>query len=166
MRGSCAVLRVAPTLKLTAADTIVPITFTPRRGAILMCYFGPDPLNPHTFPVYEPPVSAAPEVWKNRRAIVVSDDRLNHRHGAGPGLCTVVPCTSTPPRTEGPWDVPFLARSYRAFTKDVWASCASPIRVSHARLDRVLAGQGYRGEFLAPWDMARVEAGLRAALGL
>lgn len=144
----------------------MPITFTPRRGAILMCNFGPDPLDPHTFPLHAPPVSAAPEVWKTRRVIVVSDDRLNHRHGAGPGLCIVVPCSATEPRSLGPWDVAFAARSYRSFTRDVWAACASPIRVSHTRLDRVIAGRGYRGDFLAPVDMERIEAGLRAALAL
>ena len=131
-----------------------------------MCDFGPNPLDPATFPLRAPPVSSAPEVWKNRRVIVVSDDRLNYRHGAGPGLCIVVPCTSQAPGSPGPWDVPFAARSYRSFTRDVWASCASPVRVSHARLDRVIAGQGYRGEFLRADDMARVEVGLRAALGL
>ena len=142
------------------------ITFTPRRGAILMCDFGPDPLDPHTVPVYVPPVSAAPEIWKNRRVIVVSDDRLNHPHGHGPGLCTVVPCTSREPKTAGPWDVAFAARSYRSFTLNVWASCAALIRVSHVRLDRVIAGRGYRGDFLRPDDMARIEAGIRAAFGL
>jgi uncharacterized protein YifN (PemK superfamily) len=142
------------------------ITFTPRRGAILMCDFGPDPLDPLTFPLRVPPVSTAPEVWKTRRVIVVSNDRLNHKHGVGPGLCTVVPCSATPPATPGLWDVPFAARSYRSFTKDVWASCASLFRISHARLDRVIAGQGYRGDFLSHGDMARVEDGIRAALGL
>jgi uncharacterized protein YifN (PemK superfamily) len=131
-----------------------------------MCDFGPDPLDPATFPLARPPVCVAPEVWKTRRVIVVSDDRSNHRHGKGPGLCLVVPCTATRPATLGPWDVPFAARSYRAFTKDVWASCASVIRVSHGRLDRVIAGQGYRGEFLTTTDMERIEGGLRAAFGL
>ena len=142
------------------------ITFTPRRGAIFLCDFGPDPLDPHTFPLRLPPVSTAPEIWKARRVIVVSVDRLNHKHGAGPGLCTVVPCSASPPNTPEPWDVPFAARSYRSFTKDVWANCASIFRVSHARLDRVIAGQGYRSDFLAPDDMARIEAGIRSALGL
>ena len=142
------------------------ITFTPRRGAILMCDFGPDPLDPATFPLRVPPVSAAPEVWKRRRVIVVSDDRLNHKHGIGPGLCTVVPCSATPPRTPGPWDVPFQARSYRSFTRDVWANCAALYHVSHARLDRVIAGQGYRGDFLAATDMDRIEDGMRSALGM
>ena len=142
------------------------ITFTPRRGGILMYAFGPDPRDPTTFPLDRPPVSVTPEMWKTRRVIVVSNDRLNHRHGTGPGLCLVVPCSATPPATPGPWDVPFVARSYRAFTKDIWASCASIIRVSHHRLDRVIAGRGYRGEFLSAADMARIEAGMRAALEL
>lgn len=142
------------------------ITFTPRRGGILMCEFGPDPMNVATFPLHYPPVSVAPEIWKWRRVIVVSGARLNHKHGVGPGLCSVVPCSATPPASPGPWDVAFAARSYQSFTKDVWASCASIIRVSHARLDRVTAGRGYRGDFLTPADMKRVEDGMRAALSL
>src|SRR4051812_2665468 len=67
----------------------------------------------------------------------------------------------------GDTDVFFAARSYRSFTADVWADCAAPIRVSHVRLDRVIAGWGgYRSDFLTPEDIARVEAGLRAGLGL
>jgi hypothetical protein len=30
------------------------ITFTPRRGGILMCDFGPDPADPLTFPLSGP----------------------------------------------------------------------------------------------------------------
>lgn len=142
------------------------IPFTPRRGGILMCEFGPDPLDAATFPLRKPPVSVAPEMWKPRRVIVISDDRLNHKHGAGPGLCSVVPCSATEPMSVGPWDVPFAERSYRSFTKPVWASCASVIRVSHARLDRVLAGRTYCNEFLSGSDMARLEIGMRAAFGL
>lgn len=144
----------------------VSITFAPRRGAILMCDFGPDPIARTTFPLHQPPVSVGPEVWKIRRVVVVSPDALNHRHGRGPGLCVVVPFSATPPRTPGPQDVFFAARSYRSLTADVWAACGSPIRVSHARLDRVKAGQVFRSDMLSAFDMDRVDAGLRTGLGL
>lgn len=144
----------------------MPITFAPRRGAILLCDFGPDGTNPAAFPLHRGPIGLPPEIWKVRRVIVVSPDAMNHRHGTGPGLCTVVPCSATPPRTPADRDVFFAARSYRSFTRDVWAHCSSAMPVSHARLDRVIAGQGYRTDFLSPADMVRMEDGLRAALGL
>src|SRR5689334_5074292 len=117
----------------------MPITFTPQRGAILLCDFGPDPLDRTTFPLRVPPVSMAPEVWKWRRAVVVSTTGVNHKHGTGPGVCLVVPFSATPPGKEKPYDVFFAARSYRSFTRDVWAKCGAITHVSHARLDRVIA---------------------------
>ena len=131
-----------------------------------MCDFGPDATDPRTFPLSQPPVAVPPEIWKPRRVVVVSDNAINHRHGRGHGLCLVVPFSATPPKTPDAWDVFFPARSYRSLTKDVWAECARVTLASHARLDRVIAGQGYRSEFLKPDDMARIEDGLHAALGL
>jgi uncharacterized protein YifN (PemK superfamily) len=144
------------------------ITFTPQRGAILMCDFGPDPLDPATFPLLKAPVSMGPEMWKVRRVIVVSTNALNHKHAKQPGLCTVVPCSATPPHSEEDWDVFFDAKSYPTITRPVWAKCAMTTVVSHARLDRVsIRGKaGIRSDFLMSADMSRVEAGIRAALGL
>ncbi len=144
----------------------MPITFAPRRGAILMCDFGPDGSDPATFPLRTGPIGMPPEIWKARRVVVVSPDGLNHRHGRGPGLCVVVPFSATPPRTPGLEDVFFPARSYRSLTVDVWAACGSPSRVSHDRLDRVKGGQVFRSDMLTVLDMARIEAGLKAGLGL
>ncbi|WP_342152521.1 type II toxin-antitoxin system PemK/MazF family toxin [Methylorubrum sp. SB2] len=142
------------------------ITFTPRQGGILMCDFGKDPSDPLTFPLGKPPVGMKPELWKIRQVVVVSPAALNHRHGAGPGVCLVVPFSATPPRTQDPWDVPFVARAYPSLPKESWARCTAVTHVSHARLDRVLAGRGYRGDILSPADLMRVQNGIRAALGL
>lgn len=142
------------------------ITFAPRRGALLVCDFGPDPLDPVTFPLAHPPVSVAPELWKVRPVVVVSPLALNHRHAAGPGVCLVVPFSATEPRTEDAWDVPFEARAYRGLPRACWAKCAALTLVSHARLDRPLSGRGYRTDFVSDDDMARIGAGLRAALAL
>jgi hypothetical protein len=68
----------------------------------------------------------------------------------GPGALLVVPFSATPPGTPGPWDVFFQARSYRSFTRDVWAKCASLTLVSHARLDRVISGRGLSDGFSFP----------------
>lgn len=142
------------------------ITFTPKRGGILMCDFGPDPRDPCTFPLNRPPVGMAPELWKVRQVVVVSPAALNHKHAAGPGVCLVVPFSATPPRSEEPWDVPFAARAYPSLPKPSWAKCASVTLVSHARLDRVLVGRGYRGDIMKAEDLGRIEAGLLAAFGI
>ena len=131
----------------------MPITFAPRRGALLMCDFDM--------------ACVSPEMAKVRRVVVVSPNHLNHRHGRAPGLCLVVPFSATPPATPGPHDVFFPAGVYRSLTVDVWAKCAAVTLVSHDRLDRVGVRRGvYLREMLSPADMARIEAGLRAALGL
>ncbi|WP_162250004.1 type II toxin-antitoxin system PemK/MazF family toxin [Methylobacterium sp. Leaf456] len=142
------------------------ITFTPRQGGILMCDFGPDPADPLTFPLGKPPVGVTPELWKIRQVVVVSPAAMNHRHGIGPGVCLVVPFSATLPRSQAAWDVPFAARAYLSLPKASWAKCAAVTLVSHTRLDRVLIGRGYRGDFLSPADLARVQTGLRAAMGL
>jgi uncharacterized protein YifN (PemK superfamily) len=142
------------------------ISFTPRRGSILMCNFGPDPSEPLTYPVHTPPLSMSPEIWKLRRAVIISTEVLNHRHGRAPGLCTVVPFSGTRPLTVGPWDVFIPVGSYRSLTMDVWAKCAATLQISHARLDRVLAGRSYTQEYVTPQHLALIEGGVKAALGV
>lgn len=142
------------------------ITFAPRRGAILVCNFGPDPLAPETFPLTVPPVSVSPELHKVRHVVVVSPTASNHRHAEGPGLCTVVPFSATPPRSTRDHDVFVPAGSYATLTRDLWVRCGALAVVSHRRLDRPLAQRGFRSEFVYPADMQRIEDGIRAALGL
>jgi uncharacterized protein YifN (PemK superfamily) len=142
------------------------ISFTPRRASILMCDFGPDPNEPSTYPLQMPPLSVSPEMWKFRRVVVVSVDALNHRHGRAPGLCAVVPFSATAPGTMGRWDIFIPVGSYRSLTLNVWAKCAAILQVSHSRLDRPLAGRSYIAEQINPADFARIEGGMRAALGL
>lgn len=81
-------------------------------------------------------------------------------------MCTIVPFSATAPRSDEDHDVLIPAGSYRGLTKSVWAKCASLTVVSHARLDRPLAGRSYVTEALSDADMKRIEAGIRAALGL
>jgi uncharacterized protein YifN (PemK superfamily) len=142
------------------------ITFAPRRGAILMCDFGPDPSESSTYPVNAPPLSMSPEIRKLRRVVVVSTNALNHPHGREPGLCSVVPFSATRPGKVGPWDIFIPAGSYRSLTVDVWAKCASTAQVSHGRLDRVLAGRTYVQENMTAPDLALIDGGIRAALNL
>jgi uncharacterized protein YifN (PemK superfamily) len=128
-----------------------------------MCDFGQDPSDPATYPVNAPPLPMTPEIWKLRRAVVVSTNALNHPHGRGPGLCSVVPFSATRPGKVGPWDIFIPVGSYRSLTADVWAKCASTAQVSHGRLDRVLAGRGFIQENMTATDLALIENGIKAA---
>ena len=73
-----------------------------------MCDFGPDPSEPSTYPVNAPPLSMSPEIRKLRRVVVVSTNALNHPHGRGPGLCSVVPFSATRPAKSGLGTFSFL----------------------------------------------------------
>jgi uncharacterized protein YifN (PemK superfamily) len=134
-------------------DRSLPITFAPERRQILMCNFRMARIHP--------------EMDKSRRIVVVSPRSYNDRHGAGPGRCVVVPFTATDPGAFlTPADVPFSAGVYECLSVNTWAICSAAISVSHARLDRVHTGAGYRRESLSLADMERIENGLRHALGL
>ncbi len=132
------------------------ITFVPERGAILICDFAR--------------ASVAPEMTKTRRVVVVSPKARNHRHGTGPGVALVIPLSTSAPNSVEACDVLLSAGIYRSVTKDAWAKCGAVTMVSHERLDRVRiyrAGKpAYIVEGLSPADMARIEAGLRHALGI
>lgn len=130
------------------------ITFDPERGRILMCDYDM--------------ARVPPEMDKLRRVVVISPKSHNHRHGAGPGRCVVVPFSATDPgRFLTPADVPFPANRYRCLTVPTWAICSAIMSVSHDRLDRYFISKayGYSTERLTPADMARIEDGLRHALG-
>ena len=125
----------------------MPITFVPRRGIMLVCNFDMG--------------RVAPEMTKKRRVLVVSPRSYNRGH-----RCVVVPFSATKPHTVQAPHVFFAAHSYKVLTKDVWAICECLTSVSCDRLDRVLHGGGYIAEEISAADLARVEAGMRHALGL
>lgn len=128
------------------------ITFVPQRGQILMCDFDM--------------ARVPPEMPKVRRIVVVSPRSYNARHGQGPGRCLVVPFSASPPSPVSAADVPFAAGSYQSLAVPTWAICSAVGSMSHTRLDRVAVGQRFLSESLSPQDLARVEDGLRHALGL
>lgn len=138
------------------------INFTPRRGAILMCDFGPEGWTAPR-PTTQGPISVRPEVAKTRRCIVVSDEQYNHRHGGGAGLCIVVPCSATEPRILDATMVLLLMANYRAFTRDVWVKTTLVTSVSHARLERPRIGRDYVSDYVSRIDMALIEVALRSA---
>jgi uncharacterized protein YifN (PemK superfamily) len=131
----------------------MPITFMPRRGTILLCDFDV--------------ACVPPEMNKRRPVIVLSRYEMNHRHARAAGHCTVVPTSATQPRTVGPEDVFVPVGTYWSFGLDTWVKCKMVCTMSHDRLDLFFRfGKRHPSEFLTDKDMARVEAGVRYALGL
>ena len=128
------------------------INFVPQRARVLICNYDL--------------ARVSPEIDKTRRAVVVSPRSYNHRHGAGPGRCLVVPFSATRPFVLTPADVHFPAGKYRTLTVETWAVCSAVMNASHSRLDRVYVGHGhYSEELLNDQDMARIEDGLKHAMG-
>lgn len=138
------------------------INFVPERGRILMCDYDMS--------------RVPPEMEKVRRVVVISPRSYNHRHGAGPGRCLVVPFSATDPATrKTPADVPFDGTTYECLSVETWAICAAVMSVSHDRLDRVWVRRPWKGsawkksghsaEVLSAVDMARIEEGLKHATG-
>ncbi len=129
------------------------IQFVPQRGQILMCDFDMAGIVP-------------PEMPKVRRVVVVSPRSYNARHANGPGRCVVVPFSSTQPVPQSPAEVAIPAGLYNSLTVPTWAICTAIRSVSHRRLDRVASAGGFLSELMAAVDMARIDAGIRHALGL
>jgi len=104
----------------------MPINFAPRRGAILMCDFGRDRLDPAA-PAWVRPLGIPPEIHKVRRAVVVSGDAFNARQRGMAGLCTVVPLRATATVPASPAQVLIPIGRYRAVTKEVkWTPFLGP----------------------------------------
>jgi mRNA interferase MazF len=130
----------------------MPISFHPRRGDILICDFNTG---------FQPP-----EMVKVRPVVVVSP-----RRRSGPGLCTVVPLSSTAPAPLEPYHHQLSPMAYPPARGPMWAKCDMAVTVSCARLDRVKirapSGQRQYMVFTMPAaDMAAIDACLRIALGL
>lgn len=130
----------------------MPIRFTPKRSAILICDFEA--------------AFIPPEMRKVRRVVVLSPTTHNLWRSWDPGTSTVVPLSATPPRGADARSVPIPAGRYRSVTVPVWAKCGMVATVSNARLDRVFGRGGALSEFMALADMVAIEAGIRAALDL
>jgi uncharacterized protein YifN (PemK superfamily) len=128
------------------------INFVPERARVLICDYDL--------------ARISPEIDKMRRAVVVSPRSYNHRHGAGPGRCLIVPFSATKPHTMTPADIHFLAGKYKTLTVETWAVCTATMSASHSRLTRVFIGHGkYSEESLTDQDMKRIEVGLKHAMG-
>ena len=83
------------------------ITFSPKRGMILMCDFDM--------------ATVQPEMRKVRCVVVVLPQSYNRRHPNAPGKCVVVPLSATEPRTVLVSRVAVPIEVYESLTKPTWA---------------------------------------------
>ena len=127
------------------------ITFSPKRGMILMCDFDM--------------ATVPPEMRKVRRVVVVSPRSYNRPQRNAPGKCVVVPFSATEPRTVLASHVAVPIGVYQSLTKPTLAICEMVAHVSHARMDRVAVGRRFISEEMQAVDLEQIEAGLRHALG-
>ncbi|QPL37281.1 type II toxin-antitoxin system PemK/MazF family toxin [Thalassospira sp. B30-1] len=106
----------------------MPIRFHPRPGRFLTCdYRG-----------YE-----APEMIKRRPVVVISP-----RKRQGPGLCTVVPLSTTPPNLQTACHVKIEIDPLggRWTATEMWAKCDMITVASFSRLDMIRTGKALDGK--------------------
>ncbi|MGF1464121.1 MAG: type II toxin-antitoxin system PemK/MazF family toxin [Maricaulaceae bacterium] len=134
------------------------IRFAPKAGVILLCDFSLGGFKP-------------PEMIKRRPVVVVSP-KLPERDL----LATVVPFSTTPPRSNRPYVVAITLKDPlpAPFEAPVmWAKCDMICAVSLNRLDLFRSGRDgdtgkrrYYKPALTPDDFERVRRGILAGLGL
>ncbi|MFM9963762.1 MAG: type II toxin-antitoxin system PemK/MazF family toxin [Planctomycetaceae bacterium] len=120
------------------------LTFHPRRGTVLMCDFTTG------FQV--------PEMTKIRPVVVISGT-------ISPGVCTVIPLSTTAPVPPQNWHHLLAPASLPApfQAQPTWAKCDMVATVSLKRLDRVRIGKDSNGKRLYAavrinsFDMASLE---------
>ena len=99
---------------------------------------------------------------KARPVVIISP-----RHRRRPGLCTVVPLSSSEPEPIEPYHHELSVGAYPLAKGRMWAKCDMLATVSLDRLDRIKTGKRQYGTFKMPSaDMDAILAGVKAALGL
>lgn len=144
----CGLLKISTRLCATLKAALrhnrrMAITIYPKAGMVLVCDF-------HGY--------RAPEIIKRRPIVVISPNHL-HR----PGLCTVVPLSTTPPVPLEGYHVPLPAATVPGGERDCWAKCDLVATVCRDRLDRVRLG---RGEYRIGYVSTEVVNALRRAAAL
>lgn len=123
------------------------ISFHPKAGMILVCDFSG---------------YVVPEIVKTRPVVIVSPDHL-----VRPGLCTVVPLSTTPPSPIRPYHYKFLNNPLQHESEEVWAKCDLIASVSVHRLDRVKVARGtYRVFHVSTDQLKRIRVCAAISLGL
>lgn len=134
-------MRAVPRLRAMA------LTFFPKAGTVLVC----------DFRGYEPP-----EIVSIRPVIVISPNHLRR-----PGLCTVVPLSTTAPDPIRPYHCRIDMDPLGGRPAAVWAKCDLVATVSLRRLDRVRVGPGrYRTGSIPPDTLRRIRIAAAISFGV
>jgi uncharacterized protein YifN (PemK superfamily) len=128
---------------------IMPITFVPHPGAVLMC----------DFTGFRPP-----EMTKLRHVVVLS----KRSRVSFPDTYIVVPISKTPPNPAESCHCEFRPRSYDFFdpVEAVWAKGNMVTCVAKGRLDRVKISGRYTDARIRAEDLLRVRRSVLYALGM
>lgn len=132
----------------------MPITFIPKGGDVLLCDFGPDPLDPATYPLAAGPCSVAPEMIKRRHVMVLAAQGM---------MVSVLPFSSIEPTIKRNFHDTIAADTYPFFAVGVenWFKGDMVCAVSRDRLSRLWHGGRYQQASLSAADFAK---GRRCAL--
>jgi mRNA interferase MazF len=131
------------------------LRFHPRRWMVLMCDFKTG--------------FVEPEMTKARPVVVISEE-LKGR----PGLCTVVPLSTTTPDPIRPYHLILHRNSLPRpmWGKTIWAKCDMLATVSLARLDCIKIGRAQDGKRIysttcvIPNDVRKIKKAVLHALSL
>lgn len=137
----------------------MPITFRPAAGDCLLCEFGPNPVDPATYPVNVPPLAMSPEMYKQRQVAVLSTNAYGD-------LVTVAPFSTVPPRVLHGYHHFIAAGTYPFLSEDCWLKGDMLMAVSKLRLDRLLINGRYGRAVLRPDDLKAVRECALEGLGL
>ena len=125
---------------------VVPITFHPQPGTVLMCDFSTG---------FQPP-----EIMK-RRPVVILAPRRRHT-----GLCLVVPISTTTPHRLEDFHVllPVGRYQFLSLEKDSWVKANLVTSVGLHRLDRPLVYGRYANAPLNPDDFRAIQRAVLVGL--
>jgi uncharacterized protein YifN (PemK superfamily) len=150
--------RATEVIRFHMSDQPTPLHFVPKGGDVLMVDFGPDPLDPETFPLARGPVGVAPEMIKTRRAVVLGSP--------SPGIAIVAPLSRTRPNPIRPFHVEFAEESYPFLKGPCWLKGDLVQSVSLGRVDRVRYWGRHRRARLSEVDFRRVRQAVLEAVGM
>jgi len=111
------------------------LTIHPKAGMIVVCDFSGYMI---------------PEIVKVRPVVIISPNHISR-----PGLCTVVPLSTTPPNPIQPYHYKLIGSPFPHDPTDVWAKCDLVASVSFARLDRVKIARGTYNVFYVSMEQVR-----------
>jgi uncharacterized protein YifN (PemK superfamily) len=136
------------------------LNYEPKRGAVLMCEYGPNPHNITAPGVMNGPLAVSPEMYKLRHVMVISAPSSR--------LVAVVPFSTDPPLYPKNHHHKIPRGKYPFFIPgtDIWLKGDMVASVSTVRLSRCLVGGKPGNCYLDDFDKAKVLECVKQALRL